>query len=75
MPETVIKLRRGVLGFRETRSQGGYCPICKLSVPVENPAAMRPPITMSGRPRSGFSGFLPIWLRVAPARSGSVEWV
>ena len=31
MPETVIKLRRGLLGFHETRWQGGYCATCRLS--------------------------------------------
>jgi hypothetical protein len=34
MSETVIKLRRGVLCIRETRSHGGYCATCKLSVPI-----------------------------------------
>jgi hypothetical protein len=67
MLETVIKLRRGLLGFRETRSQGGYCPICKLSVPIENNATMRPRTAISGRSHPGLSGFLPLLLRVAPA--------
>jgi hypothetical protein len=75
MLETVIKLRRGVFGFRETRSQGGYCATCKLSVPIDNQVTMRAPIPISGRPRPGLSGLLPNWLRVAPARSGGVEWV
>jgi hypothetical protein len=68
MLETVIKLRRGFLSLRETRSQGGYCPTCKLSLPIENHATMRPPSTMSGRPRPGLSGFLPMWLHVVTAR-------
>jgi hypothetical protein len=75
MAETMITLRRGVLGFRETRSEGAYCATCKLSVPVENPAAVRPPIAKGGQPRQSISGFLPMWLRVAPARSGGVKWV
>jgi hypothetical protein len=75
MLETVIKLHRGILGFRETRSQGAYCATCKLSVPIENHAAMRPRIAISGRQRRSLSGFLPMWLRVAPARSGGAEWV
>jgi hypothetical protein len=75
MSETVIKLRRGVLGFREIRSQGAYCATCKLSVPIENHAAMRPSVAISGRPRPSLSGFLPMWLRVASARLGGVEWV
>jgi hypothetical protein len=41
MLETVIKLRCGILGFRETRSQGAYCATCKLSVPIENHAKTR----------------------------------
>jgi hypothetical protein len=40
---TMIKLRRGVLGFHETRSQAAYCGTCKLSVPIEDTAAMRRP--------------------------------
>jgi len=36
MPETVIELRRGVLGFRETRYPGAYCATCKIGVPVES---------------------------------------
>jgi hypothetical protein len=75
MLETMITLRRGILGFRETRAQGAYCATCKLSLPIELPFAMRPSIAISGRPRSSFSGFWPMWLRVAPARSGGVEWV
>jgi hypothetical protein len=40
MLETVIKLRRRFIGFRETRSQGAYCATCRIAVPVENhPAA------------------------------------
>jgi hypothetical protein len=34
--ETVIKLRRSLFGFRETRLQGAYCAACKLSVPLED---------------------------------------
>jgi hypothetical protein len=75
MSETVIKLRRGILGFRETRSQGGYCATCKLSIPMENHATIRPPTPISDRLRPGLRGFLPLWLRGAPARSGGVEWV
>ena len=75
MSETVIKLRHSIRGFGETRSQGGYCATCKLSVPIENQAAKQPPIAISGRPRPSLSGFLPMWLRLAPARSGGAEWV
>ncbi len=69
MPETIIKLRRGLLGFRETRSPGAYCVPCKLSVPMENPAATRPLMAIRGQPRPSLGGFLPLWLRTAPARS------
>ncbi len=36
MSETVIKLRRSFVGFRETRSRGTYCPMCKIGVPMES---------------------------------------
>lgn len=75
MLETVIKLRRSILGFSETRWQGGYCPTCKLSAPIENHARVGSSIAISGRPRPSLSGFLPMWLRAAPARPGGVEWV
>jgi hypothetical protein len=39
MAETMIKLQRRILGFRETRSQGAYCATCKLSVPMQSHAA------------------------------------
>jgi hypothetical protein len=68
MLETVIKLRRGVLRFRETRWQGGYWGTYKLSVPTESHAAMRPSIAISGRHLT-LSRFWPMWLRIAPARS------
>ncbi len=58
MLETVIKLRRSILGFRETRSQGGYCPICRLSSPMENRASSRPLVASNGQPGLGLSGFL-----------------
>jgi hypothetical protein len=75
MVETVIRLRRGILGLHETRSQGAYCARCKLSVSMENHAVLRPATTIRDRPRQSLSGFLPMWLRLAPARSGGVKWV
>jgi hypothetical protein len=39
--ETVIKLRRSLFGFRETRLQGAYCAACKLSVPIESQPAIQ----------------------------------
>jgi hypothetical protein len=38
------------------------------------PCRLRPSIAINGRPRRGLSGFLPMWLRVALARSDSIEW-
>jgi hypothetical protein len=35
MMETVITLRRGLFGFRETRSRGGYCFTCQIGAPLE----------------------------------------
>lgn len=35
MLETVIKLRRSFIGFREARSAGAYCVTCQISIPVE----------------------------------------
>lgn len=75
MLEIVIKLRRGALGLRETRSQGAYCATCKLSVPMENSTANRSSIAIGDRPRQSRGGFLPMWLRLAPARSGGFKWV
>jgi hypothetical protein len=40
MTETVIKLRRSVLGLRETRSLGAYCPMCQVGMPIENHPAV-----------------------------------
>ena len=73
MPETVIKLRRGLIGFRETRSQGTYCPSCKRSALIETPTVARPSIAFHGRPRINLSGLLPTWLHVAPARAGGAK--
>jgi hypothetical protein len=75
MAETMITLRRGVLGFRETRSRGAYCATCKLSAPTEHPAAMRLAAAIRDRPSQSLRGLLPMWLRLAPARSGGVKWV
>jgi hypothetical protein len=67
MSETVIKLRRGVLGYRETRFQGAYCATCRLSVPVECPSRAQAAISVP--PRTSLRGFLPMWLRGGTARS------
>jgi hypothetical protein len=75
MLETVIKLRRGLFGFSETRSQRAYCATCKLSGSIENAAGIPLPIAINDRSRPSISGFLALWLRVALGRSGCAEWV
>jgi hypothetical protein len=70
MSETMIRLQRGVLGFRETRSQGAYCATCKLSVSIENQSAIRSETAICARPWEGVSGLLPMWLRREPIRAG-----
>ena len=75
MLETVIKLRRGVFGFHEARSQGGYCATCKRSVPIENAAihatANRDPWPTGPKRQR----FLPMWRRLRPVRSDGAQWV
>jgi hypothetical protein len=63
MLETVIKLRRSFIGFRETRSQGAYCATCKIGAPIENhqPATHRA-IAAATHPRKRAGGLLPAWL-------------
>jgi hypothetical protein len=70
-----VAAKDNVLDFRKTRSQGAYCATCKLGVPMENPAAIRPSIATNSRSRHSLSRFLPVWLRFAPARTGGVRWV
>jgi hypothetical protein len=47
MSETVIKLRRGLFGFRETRFQGAYCATCRIGVTLESLPAVQPPRPVS----------------------------
>jgi hypothetical protein len=47
MPETVIRLRRGLFGFRETRFQGGYCATCGIGVTIASLPAADPPRRVS----------------------------
>jgi hypothetical protein len=64
MRETVITLRRGFFGFRETRSQGAYCVTCKIAVPIEDhPPARNPPIVVNARAGGRVGGVSPTWLR------------
>ena len=41
MLETVIKLQRRFIGFRQTRSAGAYCVTCRIAVPVESHPSTR----------------------------------
>jgi hypothetical protein len=75
MQETVIKLRRGFLGFRETRFAGAYCMTCRIGVAVDGaaPAKRQRPLTIPSRgitrPR------LPLWCLPAvtsPRSDGSI---
>jgi hypothetical protein len=71
MLETVIKLRRSIIGFKETRSQGAYCLTCRISVPIESP---RPTTTRaiarSAQAHASSNVRLPVWLRNGALRSG-----
>ena len=71
--ETLSELRRGLLGHREIRSQGGYCATGKLSMPTEPRAARRASNATNGARRSR-GQFLPLGLRDATARSAGVAW-
>jgi hypothetical protein len=53
MPETVIQLRRCLIGFRETRFAGAYCVTCRIGVPVDGgrSASYRAAAVRSGRTR------------------------
>jgi len=59
MSETVIKLRRRFIGFRETRSQGAYCATCKIGVLLESHPAETVPHARKIVPRPS-----PAWLTV-----------
>jgi hypothetical protein len=62
MLETVIKLRRRLVGFRETRSQGAYCATCKIGVPVANDqSATFQPTALITRPRRSARELWPTW--------------
>ncbi len=60
LPETVVKLQRGLIGFRETRWQGGYCVACGLSVPTQAPATVR---SKAERQRGRLGGLMVGWSR------------
>ena len=43
MPETVVKLRRGLFGLRATQSAGAYCATCRTGVLLEGPPRRHAP--------------------------------
>ena len=69
MPETVIKLRRGLFGFRETRFQGAYCPTCRIGVTLGRVPAVPPPRPVSAASARRIGSVWPVRppLRVSPA--------
>jgi hypothetical protein len=70
MCETVIALRRGFFGFRETRSQGAYCVTCKIAVPIEDhPSVQNPPIGADAQACGRVGAVSPTWLRKGFARA------
>src|SRR5689334_11769973 len=71
MPETVITLRRNLIGFRETRSQGAYCATCRIGVPVEDAVPHRVSI-MADLGRS-VRRLLPSWRRIGISRSAGTR--
>jgi len=74
MPETVIKLRRGLFGFRETRAQGAYCATCKTGVLVEKPALGRGPAhTDCPLFSSNHPTIPPMWRHLGVTRSGGIN--
>jgi hypothetical protein len=78
MMETVIKLRRRLFGFRETRSQGAYCATCKIGVPVENHQSVsRRPTAVSAPSRRNARELLPMWRYTdaqQPDRGCQISW-
>jgi hypothetical protein len=49
-PETVIKLRRTLLGVRRSHYQGAYCMDCNVSIVQGGPSTPATPRTASIRP-------------------------
>ena len=74
MAETVIKLRPGLFGFRETRSQGAYCASCQIGVVVEPPApAPHRQAAIASQPAQRMMRLLPAWRPMRGTRSDFVE--
>jgi hypothetical protein len=71
MPETVIKLRRGIVGFRETRFPGAYCATCRTGVTIgDHATAAHQPASATIRPGNGIGSLLPTRLRRGVSRPG-----
>ena len=70
MPETVVKLRRGLFGLRATQSEGAYCATCRTGVLLEGPPRRRAPAPAFNRLfRSRPSDGLPAWQRLDVSRA------
>jgi hypothetical protein len=69
MPETVIKLRRSLFGFRETRSPGAYCAACGIGRTVDSAAAPQPAAAFA-RFCGKIGEFRPAWRLSRVARPG-----
>jgi hypothetical protein len=68
--ETVINLKRRFIGFREGRSQRGYCMRCRIAVPCDSQQvlkAIRSAKTV--RPSKRIRGILPAWVGAELARA------
>lgn len=64
MAETVIRLRRGLLGLRETRMEGMYCTACRVSSPVKNFTGSRHLLAISDNGPQNLDGILPMRLGI-----------
>ncbi|PPQ29676.1 hypothetical protein CCS01_21015 [Rhodopila globiformis] len=75
MPETVIKLRRGLIGFRETRFPGAYCAWCRIGVTIGGDCAAghRQVSVMADLGRS-IRQLLASWSGAGASRSTGGRW-
>jgi hypothetical protein len=70
--ETVIRLRRSLTGFRETRSQGAYCLTCRIAVPIEAARSSATGPSIAAMPRTRANGLCSAWLRTAASGQDAV---
>jgi hypothetical protein len=73
MAETVIKLRRSLFGFRETRFQGAYCAPCGIGVTIDSLPAVRPPRRVSSSGVRRICRVWPIKLPLLPVSASSAS--